>query len=61
MDLHDWQLLISSSTLLKDGATWQESSSGTDTIVAWPSEVWVIENDARKQAHEYEKEDELLR
>ena len=33
----------------------------SDTIVAWPSDVWVIEQKARKQAREDEEEDELLR
>ena len=33
----------------------------SDTIAAWPSEVWAIEQEARKQAREDEEEDELLR
>ena len=61
---------------LVQGKTWVSMSSGysivqgdsfvawlydSDTIVAWPNEVWASEHEIRKQAHEDEEEDELLR
>ena len=61
VDMHDWQFLTSSLRPLRGGATWQESFSGRDTIVAWRSEVWLIEKEAWKQAREDEEEDEVLR
>ena len=57
-----WVSMSSGDSIIEGDSSYEDAwLFDSDTIVAWPSEVWAREQEARKQSREDEEEDELLR